>query len=231
MDTYDVKKAFPALYAPKPDDFHIVEVPELQFLMVDGHGDPNTSTAYTEAVAALYTLSYAVRAIAKEELGRVHTVGPLEGLWSADDPSAFVSRQKDAWNWTMMIVQPEWVTGDMVDRGRQKAQKKRGVPRLGVTRLESYREGASAQVLHVGSYDDEGPVLARLHNEFLPKLGLTFNGAHHEIYLSDPRRTQPEKLRTILRQPVAPLPDPPQTGHAPDTKPDAGDVVTMKESP
>lgn len=196
MPSYDIKKALPALYAPKRGGFHVVDVPEIAFLMVDGHGDPNTSPAYTEAVTALYTLSYAVRAIAKTDLGRVHTVGPLEGLWSADDPAVFVTREKSAWDWTMMISQPAWITPDVVEAAMRKKKAVDGV------RFASYAEGRSVQVLHVGSYDDEAPVLAALHREYLPEHGLTFNGRHHEIYLSDPRRTAPEKLRTILRQPV-----------------------------
>ena len=196
MPSYDIKKALPALYAPKPGGWHVVDVPEIAFLMVDGHGDPNTSSAYADAVAALYTLSYAVRAIAKAELGRVHTVGPLEGLWSADDPSVFRTREKSAWDWTMMISQPAWITPDVVEAAMRKKKAVDGV------RFAPYAEGRSVQVLHVGSYDDEGPVLAELHREYLPEHGLTFNGRHHEVYLSDPRRTAPEKLRTILRQPV-----------------------------
>jgi len=196
VPSYDIKKALPALYAPKRGGFHVVDVPEIAFLMVDGHGDPNTSPAYTEAVTALYTLSYTVRAIAKTDLGRVHTVGPLEGLWSADDPAVFVTREKSAWDWTMMISQPAWITPDVVEAAKRKKKAVDGV------RFASYAEGRSVQVLHVGSYDDEAPVLAALHREYLPEHGLTFNGRHHEIYLSDPRRTAPEKLRTILRQPV-----------------------------
>jgi hypothetical protein len=196
VPSYDIKKALPALYAPKRGGFHVVDVPEIAFLMVDGHGDPNTSPAYTEAVTALYTLSYTVRAIAKTDLGRVHTVGPLEGLWSADDPAVFVTREKNAWDWTMMISQPAWITPDIVEAAKRKKKAVDGV------RFASYAEGRSVQVLHVGSYDDEAAVLAALHREYLPEHGLTFNGRHHEIYLSDPRRTAPEKLRTILRQPV-----------------------------
>lgn len=201
MDTFDIKKTFPSLYAPRPGDWHIVEVPDLMFLQVDGHGDPNTSRAHTEAVQALHSLSHAVRAIAKEELGRVHIVGPLEGLWSADDPSVFRTRDKAAWDWTMMISQPVWITSDIVEAATTKAQKKQ-LPALDHVRFEPYVEGRSVQILHVGPYDSEAPVLARLHDEYLPNNGLTFNGRHHEIYLSDPRRTDPAKLRTILRQPV-----------------------------
>jgi hypothetical protein len=204
MDTYDIKKAFPTLYAPKPGDFHVVEVPELSFLMIDGHGDPNVSPAYAEALEALFSLSYAVRAVAKTELERVHTVGPLEGLWSAEDPSAFVAGDKSAWDWTMMISQPTWITRDIIETATQKAKKKAPVA-LDRVRFAPYTEGKSVQILHVGSFDSEAPVLARLHDDYLPQHGLTFAGKHHEIYLSDARRTDPAKLRTILRQPVAPI--------------------------
>ncbi len=204
MDNYDIKKAFPTLYAPKPGDFHVVEVPELSFLMTDGHGDPNVSPAYAEAVEALFSLSYAVRAVAKSELGRVHTVGPLEGLWSAEDPRAFVAGDKSAWDWTMMISQPAWITPEIIDTATKKTQHK-DLPALDRVRFAPYIEGRSVQVLHIGSYDSEASVLARLHDEYLPAHGLTFNGKHHELYLSDARRTEPAKLRTILRQPVAPV--------------------------
>ncbi len=202
MQSYDIKKERKDLYAPKPGDFEIVDVPDMGFLMIDGHGDPNTSTAYSQAIEALYTASYAVRAAAKARLGRVHTVAPLEGLWSAEDWDAFRTRDKDAWDWTMMIAQPEWVTRELVDEALTAAARKKGLPALGQIRFERYAEGRSAQILHIGSYDDEGPTLERLHGEFLPAHGLVPTGRHHEIYLSDARKTEPGKLRTILRQPV-----------------------------
>ena len=221
MQTYNLKKERKDLYAPRQGDFEIVDVPEMGFLMVDGHGDPNTSAAFGEAVHALYTVSYAVRAAAKARWGRVHTVAPLEGLWSAKDWGAFRARDKDAWDWTMMIAQPDWVTGEFVHEALTAAQKtaaqktaaqktaaqktaaqKKGLPALSLIRFERYAEGRSAQILHVGSYDDEGPTLERLHVEFLPANGLLPRGRHHEIYLSDHRKTEPAKLRTILRQPV-----------------------------
>ncbi len=205
-ETYDIKKAFQTLYAPRQGGFHLVEVPELSFLMVEGHGDPNSSGAYAEAVASLYGLSYAVRATARSELGKVHTVGPLEGLWSAEDPQVFAARGKGAWDWTMMISQPDWITAEIVETARAAAvataTAKGRVAPDGVRFADYDAEGASVQVLHVGSCDDEGPVLVRLHHEYLPEHGLTFNGRHHEIYLSAPRRTQPPNLRTVLRQPV-----------------------------
>lgn len=202
MQSYDIKKAHKALYAPKAGEFEIVDVPPLHFLVIDGHGDPNISSAYREAVEALYTVSYGVRAMAKSGLGRVHTVAPLEGLWSAADLEVFRTRDKSAWDWSMMIAQPDWITAEMVDQAVDAARRKR-LPALDLLRFEHYAEGRSVQILHVGSYDDEGPTLARLHDEFLPANGLVPTGRHHEIYLSDARKTEPARLRTILRQPVA----------------------------
>ncbi|HEY0169072.1 MAG TPA: GyrI-like domain-containing protein [Jatrophihabitans sp.] len=202
MQTYDIKKERKDLYAPKRVDFEIVDVPEMWFLMIDGHGDPNTSVAYREAVEALYTASYAVRAAAKTRWGRVHTVAPLEGLWSAKDWTAFRARDKDAWDWTMMIAQPDWITHELCDKAISAAAQRRQLPALGLIRFERWAEGRSAQILHVGSYDDEGATLERLHAEFLPAHGLAPRGRHHEIYLSDARKTEPAKLKTILRQPV-----------------------------
>jgi hypothetical protein len=201
MDTYDIKRERRDLYAPTQREFVVVDVPELAFLLVDGEGDPNTAPAYRDAIEALYTTSYAVRAVAKARLGRVHTVGPLEGLWSADDMSAFRTRDKQAWRWAMMIWQPDWITADLIDEALAAASKK-PLPAMGLVRFERYAEGRSVQILHVGSYDDEGPTLERLHEEFLPAHQLTPTGRHHEIYLSDARKTEPAKLRTILRQPV-----------------------------
>lgn len=203
MQTYDIKKERRSLYAPKPGGFQIVDVPEMAFLMIDGHGDPNTSPDYREAVEALYASAYAVRAVAVRRVNRVHTVAPLEGLWSAEDPEVFRTRDKRAWDWTMMIAQPDWVTPQMVEEAMASAPKKR-LPARDLLRFESYTEGRSVQILHVGSYDDEGPTLARLHDEYLPDNGFAPTGRHHEIYLSDPRRTDAATLRTILRQPVTP---------------------------
>ncbi|WP_448615496.1 GyrI-like domain-containing protein [Modestobacter sp. URMC 112] len=132
-------------------------------------------------------------------------MGPLEGLWTAEDPGAFVAGDKSAWHWTLLVSQPAWVTPDLVGAAVQKAAAKApaGLKRV---RLESYTEGTSVQVLHVGSFESEAPVLARLHSGYLPAHRLTFDGPHHEIYLSDARRTDPAELRTVLRQPVSPVP-------------------------
>lgn len=203
MENYDLKKERRDLYAPGARAFAQVVVPPMSFLQISGEGNPNTAPAYRLAIETLYMTSYAVRALAKAELGRTHTVAPLEGLWTADDYTAFTTRDKDVWRWTMMIAQPEWITPGMVAEARARAAAK-GAPAIDRLTFAEYDEGLSVQILHIGSYDDEAPTLERLHNEYIPAAGLRMTGPHHEIYLSDARKTAPEKLRTILRQPVAP---------------------------
>lgn len=201
MEKIDFKKTMKALWQPPAGRFVLVEVPRMQFAMVDGKGDPNTAPAYARAVEWLYSVSYPLKFMSKKELGRDYTVPPLEGLWWADDMTSFLTRDKGAWSWTMMIMQPDWITPRMFDAAVEKAVAKRGdAPQT--PRLEAFEEGLCVQTLHVGSYDDEGQVLRRLHEEFLPENGLVETGHHHEIYLSDPRKVAPEKLRTVLRQPV-----------------------------
>jgi len=199
---YDVKRELKACYAPRNTDWALVDVPAQQFLAVDGRGDPNTSPDYVRAVEALYTVSYTIKFASKKELDRDFVVGPLEGLWWSENPEVFTSRDKDAWQWRMLVSQPDWVTEELIDAAQDAARKKKSVVDV---RREVLHEGTSAQVLHHGPYDDEGPVLARLHDEYLAANGLRMSGHHHEIYLSDPRRTEPAKLRTILRQPVEPV--------------------------
>jgi hypothetical protein len=201
MQKYDVKKAHPALYTPSPKAFSDVAVPPLQYLAIDGEGDPNTAPAYAAAIEALFSTSYTLKFASKAQ-GRDYVVGPLEALWTADHPASFVSRDKSSWRWTALINQPDWITADDVAAALAAAAAKKPNPALSVTRLVMLDEGRSIQILHVGSYDDEGPTLARLHDEYMPQNGLTFNGLHHEVYLSDARRTAPEKLKTVLRQPV-----------------------------
>jgi hypothetical protein len=203
MQKYDVKKEHSALYAPSASRFSDVVVPPLQYLAVDGEGDPNTAPEYAAAIEALFSTSYTVK-FASKARGRDFVVGPLEALWTADDNSVFVSRDKSSWRWTALINQPEWITADDVAAALATVAAKKPNPALSLTRLITLDEGRSIQILHVGPYDDEGPTLARLHNEHLPQNGLTFNGLHHEIYLSDARRTAPQKLKTVLRQPVRP---------------------------
>ncbi|WP_234660974.1 GyrI-like domain-containing protein [Agromyces marinus] len=199
---YDVKKAHRGLYAPGAGDFVLVDVPPMQYLAVDGHGDPNTAPQYGIAVEALFGTAYAVKFASKRMSGRDFVVAPLEGLWWADDPASFSARRKDEWSWRLLIHQPDWIDQAAVAAAVEATRAKRENPALDRLRLERLHEGQSAQILHVGPYDAEAPTLARLHDEWMPGRGLTFAGPHHEIYLSDARRTAPERLRTVLRQPV-----------------------------
>lgn len=201
-EKYDVKRAYHELYAPSAREFTLVDVPPMRYLAVDGHGDPNTAAAYADAVEALFSVAYAVKFRSRKELGRDFVVAPLEGLWRADDPAAFVARDKSAWDWTLLIAQPDWIDEAVVAEAVAAARAKGDRPALSLVHLRELHEGTSAQILHIGSYNDETPTLARLHHEWMPQHGLTFAGDHHEIYLSDARRTEPEKLRTVLRQPV-----------------------------
>ncbi|NQU30352.1 MAG: GyrI-like domain-containing protein, partial [Anaerolineae bacterium] len=167
-----------------------------------GHGDPNTAQDYQDAVEALYAVAYKMKFISKKTLEKDYVVPPLEGLWWAEDMDTFITREKSAWDWTMMIMIPDWITFEIFTDAIEQVCKKKDLPSLDKVRLESYHEGLSVQVMHIGSYDDEGPVLAKMHTEFIPSNGYVENGKHHEIYLSDPRRVAPEKLRTVLRQPI-----------------------------
>lgn len=203
MDKTDLKAERKDLYAPPAARFVEVDVPAMTFLAVDGNGDPNTSQDYREAVEALFAVSYAAKFASKRELGRDYVVMPLEGLWTADDLTAFVRRDKDAWSWTMLIRQPDWVDEAITDRAREAAAAK-DLPTLPLVYRSTITEGRCVQRMHVGSYDDEGPLLRELHEQYLPARGLMPTGRHHEIYLGDPRRAAPEKLRTLLRQPVEP---------------------------
>ncbi len=202
MKKMDFKNELKHLYQPHKKDFQIVEVPDMQFFKVDGHGDPNVAPEYTAAIEALYAMSYKVKFYSKKE-EKDYVVPPLEGLWWAEDMDSFSSaRDKSLWDWTMMIMTPEWITAEMVTEARAEVIKKKELPALEKLRWDVYQEGLAVQILHLGSYDDEGPVLARLHDQWMPENGYLFNGLHHEIYLSDPRRVEPSKLKTILRQPI-----------------------------
>ncbi|MER7331838.1 MULTISPECIES: GyrI-like domain-containing protein [unclassified Micromonospora] len=198
----DFKRTIDA-YQAKRGQFRIVDVPDMQYLMIDGHGDPNTSPAFTDAVEALYPVAYKLKFASKRDLGRDYVVPPLEGLWWAEDMDSFAAkRDKSRWNWTLMIMTPDWIDQDMFTAAVEQAGARNRPSRLDDTRLGTLSEGPCVQTLHVGSFDDEAEVLARLHREFVPGNGLRMVGRHHEIYLSDFRKVAPEKQRTILRQPV-----------------------------
>jgi hypothetical protein len=184
----------------------LVEVPELTFLMIDGHGDPNVSPAYAEAIQALYAVSYAAKFAIRKAGGEDFKVSPLEGLWTAADLGAFRSGDKSRWDWTAMVRQPGSVTGELVERLAEEVAIRKGLASARRLRLERFTEGPAAQVLHVGPYAAEEATIARLH-AFIREHGFTFDGhvqRHHEIYLGDPRRAAPGKLHTIIRQPCTP---------------------------
>ena len=202
MAKVDFKKQLKHLYQPSAKEFSVVDVPEMGFLMVDGQGDPNTSQEYQEAIEALYTVAYQLKfKIKKQDPELDFVVPPLEGLWWAENMEAFTKGEKDAWQWTAMIYQPDYVTRELFEEAVQQVKEKKDPAALSLLRLERYHEGLAVQILYFGPYADEGPTIEKLH-AFAREQGYKLRGKHHEVYLSDPRRTAPEKLKTVIRQPV-----------------------------
>jgi hypothetical protein len=197
-----MKKELKQLYNPSVREIAIVNVPKMNFLMIDGSGDPNTSQEYKDAVEALFGLSYTLKFMIKKTQGVDHAVMPLEGLWWVDDMSKFSVEDKDALQWTGMIMQPAMVTNDSVGKAREELQKKKRLAGLSKIRFKSFHEGTAAQIMYVGPFSEESPTIQKLH-EFIRQHGAALTGKHHEIYLSDPRRVAPEKLKTIIRQPMS----------------------------
>ena len=197
----DFKRELKHLYRPTAKEFVVVDVPPMNFLMIDGHGDPNTAKEYKDAVEALYAVAYGLKFLSKNELGRDYVVPPMEGLWWTADMEQFSADDKSAWDWTMMIMQPEWVTPKMFEETLREVAEKKRLPALSELRLEARQEGLAVQIMHIGPYDAEAPTIARMH-AFIHENGFELAGTHHEIYLGDPRRVAPEKLKTVLRQPV-----------------------------
>lgn len=197
----DLKKELKHLYAPSAKAAAAVDVPPLNYLMIDGVGDPNTSREYAEAVEALYALAYTLKFKIKKGKSKVDfAVMPLEGLWWVDDMRQFSLKNKDAWKWTMMIVQPKYVTKDLVAEAMQEVKEKKNPPALAKIRFESYHEGQAAQMMHIGPYVAEEPTITAIH-DYIAQNNFERCGKHHEIYLKDPRKSAPEKLLTVIRQP------------------------------
>lgn len=200
----NLKARYANLYRPSPKAVSLVNVPPMSYLTLDGSGDPNTSPEYQQAIEVLYGLAFTAKFLLKRVLGEDFTVMPLEGLWWAPDMEAFSVHRKLEWQWTMMIAQPPVLTPDLFERARAEALRKKPSPAMERVRLEELNEGLCAQIMHIGSYAAEAPTIARLH-AFIRAHGFTFDGRtqkHHEIYLSDPRRAAPGKMRTIIRQPI-----------------------------
>lgn len=197
----DPKELLKEFYSPSARQPQILTIPPMAFLMIDGHGDPNTSKDYTTAISALYTLAYTLKFGLKGSGTPDFKVFPLQGLWWAADMNAFVSGEKSAWDWTMMIAQPDWVSPKNIADAKVKAAAKVGKAVLDKVRFETYDEGLVVQLLHIGPYSAEGPNIARMH-AFAKDMGYQLSGKHHEIYMGNPQRSAPEKLKTIIRQPI-----------------------------
>jgi hypothetical protein len=201
---FDVKKDYKYLFSAKANKPEMVDVPPFKYLMVDGEGNPNTSKEFEEKVGLLYGLAYTIKFMVKKDTADPFEfkVPPLSGLWHADDMNAFMEQErKDEWKWTLMILMPDRVTKDVFEQGKTELIKKKNPPHIDDVYFDVYEEGKCAQILHLGPYSEEGPTIANLH-AFLKEQGYTFNGKHHEIYIGDPRKSKPEKLKTIIRQPV-----------------------------
>jgi len=202
MDKVDLKKSLDS-YRAKHGEFRVINVPKMNYLMIDGHGDPNTSRDFKDAILALYPVAYKLKFASKLDLSKDYVVMPLEGLWWAQDMSTFTTaRDKTQWDFTLMIMQPDWITEEMFRVALAKVAAKDAPASLSKVRFEMLDEGMAVQTLHIGSFDSEATVLEKIHHDFIPSHNLKLTGKHHEIYLSDFRKVAPEKLRTILRQPV-----------------------------
>lgn len=210
---FDFKRELKDIYRPKTTP-SIIDVPTMRFLMVDGKGDPNTSDEYRSAVELLYGLSYTIKMSKKGSYfpdGYFdYVVPPLEGLWSLDDNGEFKGNgaaitNKSKFLWTAMIRQPDFVTQGVFAWAKEKLAKKKPDLDLAQARLADFTEGLCAQVMHIGAYDDE-PATVALLEKFIKDSGyttaMTSIRRHHEIYIGDPRKTAPEKLKTIIRHPI-----------------------------
>ena len=202
MKKIDFKKELKSLYSSSAREAVVVDVPEMNFLMIDGAGHPGEGQEFQDAMGALYAVSYTLKFMIKKGTAPAdYVVMPPEGLWWTGDAGEFDVTKTGAWRWRLMIMQPEFVTGDLYTEAVEQVEKKKNPPALSEMRFESFHEGLSVQIMHIGPYGDEGPTIANLH-QYAEENGYAAAGKHHEIYLSDPRRTAPEKLRTIIRYPI-----------------------------
>lgn len=199
----DFKKVLDS-YKARKNELRILEIPKRQYLMINGHGDPNTSQEFGRALEALYPVAYKLKFYSKTQLHQDYVVPPLEALWCAKDMSVFTSaRDKSAWDWTLMLMAPSWIHSNMLIEIQKLLEDKKNIEMIKNVRLEELEEGLCVQTLHVGPFDNEDVILKKMHQEFIPRNNLKMRGKHHEIYFSDIRMVTPDKFRTILRQPVA----------------------------
>lgn len=203
MKKIDYKKELKHLYKPSTKKVEMVDVPSMNYLMIDGKGNPNTSEDYKNAVEALFSVSYTLKFMIKKGAQQIdYGVMPLEGLWYVDDMSQFDANEKGDWKWVSMIMQPELVNEDLVKQAIEQVKRKKNLPAIEKLRFESFKEGKAAQLMHIGPFSEEGPNIQKIH-EFIRSNGNSLSGKHHEIYLSDIRRAAPEKWKTIIRQPFS----------------------------
>lgn len=190
------------IYSPSVKQPQVITIPPLNYLMINGHGDPNTTPDYSASVSALYTLSYTLKFDLKKR-GETpdYKVFPLQGLWWSSNMDDFLTGNKSNWDWTMMIAQPDWITPEEIEKAKTKALAKVTQAVLDRVRFETYDEGLVVQLMHIGPYSAEGPNIARMH-QFAFDQGYQLTGKHHEIYLKDPNKAAPEKLKTVIRQPI-----------------------------
>jgi hypothetical protein len=203
MTKVDLKKDLKHLYQPPKDNPVQVDIPTMNYLMIDGAGDPNTAQAYKDAIEALFPLSYTLKFMVKKGPQAIdYGVMPLEGLWWADDMSTFSVEDKSNWKWTLMMMQPKYLDKAMVKTAMAEVEKKKNPLALSNVRFEAFSEGKAAQIMHIGPFSEEGPTVEKLHR-FIEQSGYALSGKHHEIYLSDIRKADPKKWKTVIRQPMS----------------------------
>jgi hypothetical protein len=201
MAKLDLKKDNKEFYYPSSNKVSIVDLHEMKFLMIDGKGDPNTSKEYQDAMETIFPISYKTKFISKNDLSKDYVVMPLEGLWWTDEMEKFSLDDRSTWKWTVMIRQPSFINANIINQAIKDLEEKKNLPAISKVHLNSFKEGDSVQIMHIGPYGEaEVPSIQKLH-KYIEKKGYKIRGKHHEIYISDIRRTKPEKLKTVIRQP------------------------------
>lgn len=204
MEKFDWRKEFKQYYLPTPNVVSIITIPRMNYIMIDGEGDPNTSKRHQDCYQALYSIAYTIKFDLKKAGREEYSVFPPEGLWYSDDPNVFIETPEDksAWRWTIMIAQPNFVTREDFIFAKETALEKKGFPLISDVRFESMDEGEVAQMMHIGPFSTEGPSIQKIH-DYIAHNQWSLRGRHHEIYLSDPRKGSQDKMKTVIRQPFS----------------------------